>query len=73
MKWNNKEKLFALINKYEKNGVIFLSGDVHFAQIYHSNCYSLTGYDIYEYTSSGMTHNSDIMGVGTEVVEIISS
>lgn len=46
MNWPSKKKLFDLINKYEKSGVFLLSGDVHFAQFYHMNCKSLTGYNL---------------------------
>ncbi len=29
--WPGKDKLFKLIRKYKKSGVVLLSGDVHFA------------------------------------------
>ena len=34
-----------------------MTGDVHFAQFYHTNCASATGYNLQELTSSGMTHH----------------
>ena len=46
----------ALIKKHEKSGVLFFSGDVHYAQLFTSKCSSLTGYVIPEVCSSGMTH-----------------
>jgi hypothetical protein len=44
------------VRKYEKSGVIFMSGDVHWAQLYHMGCSSYTSYDIPEVCSSGLTH-----------------
>jgi hypothetical protein len=49
-------RLMNLIQKHKKSGVIFLSGDVHFGQMYTSKCASLTGYVIPEMCSSGLTH-----------------
>ena len=51
--WINKIKLFKLL---KKNGIIFISGDVHYSLISQSPCSSQTGYRIPEFTSSGMTH-----------------
>ncbi len=56
-KWKNKEPLFEFIRKHKKSGVVLLSGDVHFAQFYHTNCKSLTGYDLTDLTTSGLTHH----------------
>ena len=58
-RWESKYKLLQVLNKHRMSGVVFLSGDVHFANAYHMNCKSLTGYDIHEVTSSGMTHNNN--------------
>ena len=62
--WKNKKTLFIDIIKdtptVKKSGLIFLSGDVHFSQFFHSSCKSFaTGYDMIELTSSGMTHHTD--------------
>lgn len=46
-----------MIAKHKKSGVILLSGDVHFAQFYSTYCESLTGYEVPELTSSGLTHH----------------
>jgi alkaline phosphatase D len=54
--WPSKEKIYNLITKYQKNNVVFLSGDVHYANAYHTPCEALTGYNVLDYTSSGMTH-----------------
>jgi hypothetical protein len=52
-----KTKILEIINKYEKSGVLLLSGDVHWAQYFHAGCTSFTGgYDLHEICSSGMTH-----------------
>ncbi|CDW81812.1 UNKNOWN [Stylonychia lemnae] len=61
MQSENKLLLFDLIAKNQVSGVIFLSGDVHYTQIYNSNCESITGgYKMYEFVSSGMTHHANI-------------
>ena len=31
-----KQKILELINKYKKSGVVLLSGDVHWAQYFHT-------------------------------------
>ena len=51
-----KQKILDLIHKYQKSGVIILSGDVHWAQMFHTKCTSYTGYNLPEICSSGMTH-----------------
>jgi alkaline phosphatase D len=55
--WGNfpqeRRRLFDLIAKTKANGVIFLSGNVHFAEL----CVWREGpYPLYDFTSSGMTH-----------------
>jgi hypothetical protein len=53
----SRERLFNLIAKYNKNGVVFLSGDIHMAEILKTFCtLPEIGYDIYEITSSGLSH-----------------
>ena len=57
--WYQKSRLrlFNLISKTKRNGVILLSGDVHFGQILKTFCVmSKVGYDLYELTSSGLSH-----------------
>jgi hypothetical protein len=56
-----KAQILDLIRKYEKSGVILLTGDVHYAQLYHTKCTSYTGYDLPELCSSGMTHVLSVM------------
>ena len=53
----SKRYLLDLVRKHRKSGVVFLSGDVHFAQFYHTRCQSLTGYNLPELTTSGLTHH----------------
>ena len=36
--------------------MLLLSGDVHWAQLFSLKCTSYTGYNIYEFCSSGLTH-----------------
>jgi hypothetical protein len=51
--------------------VILLSGDVHFAQFYDTNCKSVAGgYLIPELTSSGLTHHANtFMKVADKVAD----
>jgi len=54
---NSRKRLFQLIGKYRKSGIILLTGDIHSSQILKTFCVmSNIGYDIYEITSSGLTH-----------------
>ena len=45
-----------MLTDLEKDGVVFLTGDVHFGIMSQSPCAAFTGYHIPEITSSGMTH-----------------
>jgi hypothetical protein len=45
------------IGRLRKSGVILLSGDVHFAQFYSTKCKAMTGYELPELTTSGLTHH----------------
>lgn len=55
--WGNypheRHRLFELIERTDAQGVVLLSGNVHFAElsVYHDGAYPL-----YDFTSSGMTH-----------------
>lgn len=51
-----RQRLFDLMAKTKANGVIFLSGDRHFAEISKMKTNSLP-YPLYEITSSGLTHS----------------
>ncbi len=55
--WGNfpleRRRLFELIEKTKANGIIFLSGNVHFAEISKSD---EGPYPLYDFTSSGLTH-----------------
>jgi alkaline phosphatase D len=63
-KWANhpqsRYRLFRLLKQKQTPGVIFLSGDVHYAEKMKVdvNCSDL-GYPVYEFTSSGLTHSCD--------------
>jgi len=58
-KWSDypasRERLLALIAKYQVPGVVFLSGDRHISEITRSTS-DVLPYPIYEVTASGMTH-----------------
>ena len=60
-KWysESRKRLFDLIGKYKRNGVIFLSGGLGFAQILKTFCpLPSVGYNLYECTSSGLSHSN---------------
>jgi alkaline phosphatase D len=57
--WGNfpheRKRLFDLIGKSGAKGVVLLSGNVHYSEV----CETTEGpYPLYDFTSSGMTHNS---------------
>ncbi len=52
----SRERLIGLIRKYKTSGVMFLSGDVHYAEFMKHPCPARIGYNLYEFTSSGLTH-----------------
>jgi alkaline phosphatase D len=49
-----RDRLFKLIAKTNASGVLFLSGDRHFAEL--SAIDGGVGYPLYDFTSSGLTH-----------------
>lgn len=49
-------KLLGLIDKHEVSNTVLLSGDVHTASAFSTPCSAVAGYNVIEYTSSGMTH-----------------
>lgn len=61
---SNLDRLIWLTQQYPR--VIFLSGDVHFSEV---NCYNATstGYPLYEFTSSGLTHSCSASLLPSEV------
>ncbi|TVU29472.1 hypothetical protein EJB05_21038, partial [Eragrostis curvula] len=50
-----RERLFRLIDSSKRNGVIFISGDVHFGEIARFDCGA--EYPLYDITSSGLTQS----------------
>ena len=58
--WGNypleRQRLFSLIKKTKANGVIILSGNVHFAEISKLGYFP---YPLLEFTSSGLTHTNE--------------
>ena len=62
-KWyaKSRKRLFDLIGKYKKNGVIFLTGGLGFSQILKTFCpLENIGYNLYEFTSSGLGHTNKL-------------
>ena len=61
--WTNvpheQQKMIDLIQKTKANGVVFISGDVHWGEI--SRLPVQGGYPIYDVTSSGITQTWDII------------
>lgn len=57
---HSRQRLFDLLGRYRVPGAILLSGDVHYSEVLKvpSEC-SGTGYPVYEFTSSGLTHTCD--------------
>ena len=49
--------MYDLIKSTQANGVFFLSGDVHFAELTKTQPAGM--YPIYDVTSSGITHHED--------------
>lgn len=57
---NSRNRLFDLIGKLKKSGVVLLSGDIHAAEILKTFCVvPEIGYNLYEFTSSGLSHFDD--------------
>uniref|UniRef100_A0ACD5YU21 Uncharacterized protein n=1 Tax=Avena sativa TaxID=4498 RepID=A0ACD5YU21_AVESA len=61
-----RERLFRLIDSSKRNGVLFISGDVHFGEIARFDCGAK--YPLYDITSSGLTQS-----VENSVPEIFQS
>lgn len=57
---HSRQRLFDLVAKLRTPGVILLSGDVHYSEVLKvpAECTG-TGYPVYEFTSSGLTHSCD--------------
>ena len=53
---SSRQRLIGLIQKFQVSGVMLLSGDVHYAEIMKHPCPQRVGYNLYEFTSSGLTH-----------------
>ena len=57
---SQRERMLKLIQKTDVKGVVFLSGDRHFAELSKLEREDLP-YPIYDFTSSGLTHANNIM------------
>ena len=59
---NSRQKLLAMLKKYNINGAVLLSGDIHWGELLEQPCWKYNfGYPLYELTSSGLTHNPGII------------
>ena len=74
--WGSKKQIFDLLHKHKKSNVLFVSGDVHYGQIYLSPCEHKLGYRIPEVCSSGMSHALDgykvLLGLGGYIIDLIT-
>ncbi|HCI91531.1 MAG TPA: hypothetical protein DHV60_03135 [Verrucomicrobiales bacterium] len=72
-----RTRLFELITRHKINGVVFISGDMHVAEIF---CTTKTAYPFYDVTASGMdiahphsgkflTKNADFKPVGPPLLD----
>lgn len=57
---HERERFIKLINKTKANGLFFISGDVHYAEM--SKLERPGAYPLYDITSSGMTHGHNCAG-----------
>lgn len=57
---SEREKMLKLIKETEVKGVVFISGDRHFAELSKLESDDLS-YPIYDFTSSGLTHANNVM------------
>lgn len=57
----SQDRLLRLIDETDKKGVVFISGDVHFAEV-SKRKYDQVSYPIYDLTSSGLTHGNNVQG-----------
>lgn len=57
--WSSKsrDRLVSLIRKYKVGGVVLLSGDILYAEMLKYPCKERLGYELHEFTSSGLTHS----------------
>ncbi len=51
-----KDRVLGIMHRLKKSKVVFLSGDVHYAQFFETKCTSYLGYNVPELCSSGLTH-----------------
>lgn len=53
----SRNKLAETIRKLKRSGIVLLSGDVHYSEMMKYPCPQRIGYNLYEFTSSGLTHH----------------
>ena len=59
---DSRERLINLIKKYKVSGTLLLSGDVHETEMMKHPCRERVGFDLYEFTSSGVNLNYGNLG-----------
>lgn len=63
-----KQKMYDLIKSTGANGVFFISGDVHFAELTKTQPDGM--YPIYDVTSSGITHHEDKVASTNDAIRV---
>lgn len=58
----SQKRMLDIIGENKIKGVVFLSGDVHFAET-SKRKYEQVDYPIYDFTSSGLTHGNNVQGL----------
>lgn len=57
--WNDKKRLYDILNRTSKSGTVFITGDMHYGLMMESPCKAINcGYKILEVVSSGLTHST---------------
>lgn len=68
----SQQRMLNLIAKTGVKGVVFISGDVHFAET-SKRKFDQVSYPIYDLTSSGLTHGNNVQGVNKNPYRIPGS
>ncbi|MCF8276517.1 MAG: alkaline phosphatase family protein [Flavobacteriales bacterium] len=67
-----QNRMLDLIGKTNAKGVVFISGDVHFTEA-SKRKYDQVDYPIYDFTSSGLTHGNNTIGINRNPYRIKGS
>lgn len=59
----SQARLYAMLAKHGRQRALFISGDIHFAELNRLTCPGM-GYPMWDFTSSGLTHSWGGPGLG---------